>query len=150
MALARVQRSRVTKLLERGPLTEELAQKIPPSPHKMSGEAVEKLLSNEYGISEFQILVAKSRAFDLSPFNARNYRPDERTYEKLDKEFCQENRVLPVGVVGDYIVVAIADPFNLSIASRIQEMTRMKVSVLLALERDLEENLKDRQEAPKS
>ncbi len=150
MALPRVQRSIVTKLLEMGRLTDEQAQKIFASPDEMSGEAVEKLLSTEYGISEFQILVAKSRAFDLSPFNARNYRPDERTFEKLDKEFCQENKVLPVGVVGDYVIVAIADPFNLSIASRIQEMTRMKVSVLLALERDLEENLKDRQEAPKS
>lgn len=109
---------------------------------------MEKLLIEEYKVSEFQILVAKSRAFDLNPFNAKNFRPDEKTFEKLEKDFCRENKVLPLGTLGDFIIVALADPFNLQVTNRIQEMTRMKVSPLLALEKDIMANLQEETERP--
>jgi hypothetical protein len=49
MALARVQRTIVNKLLEMGRLTEDQAQAIVASPEEMSGDAVEKLLMADYG-----------------------------------------------------------------------------------------------------
>ena len=107
---------------------------------------METLLMEAYKVSEFQILVAKSRAFDLNPFNARSYRINDTTFEKLDRNICCENKVLPVGLAGDYIVIALADPFNLNVINKIQDLTKLKVSPLLALEKDIDAVLEDEEE----
>ena len=146
MPLARVQTAIISKLRELGRLSEEEAEEIINSPEEMSGSAMETLLQADYDVSEFQILVAKSKAFSLNPFNARNFKSDERTFEYLDREFCREQRVLPVGAVGDCIIVALSDPFNLNITNKIQEITRKRVFTLLALERDIIANLEEDQD----
>lgn len=144
MALPRIQASIINHLRELNKLTDESAKQILESPEEMTGDAMEKMLMTDFGISEFQLLVAKSRAFGLSPFCARNFVADERTFERLDRDFCQENRVLPVGTVGDYIVVALSNPFNLQVTNRIVELSKRKVSVLLALNRDIANALEEK------
>ncbi|MEM9227119.1 MAG: ATPase, T2SS/T4P/T4SS family, partial [Verrucomicrobiota bacterium] len=143
MPLARIQASIVNHLSDLDRLTEEQARNIVTMDQELSGDEVEKLLMKDYEISEFQLLVAKSRAFGLAPYNAHSFRPDERSFERLDREFCQQNKILPVGLVGNFIIVALANPFDLSVTNKVQEMTRKKVMVLLALERDIMHGLKD-------
>jgi len=138
MALPRILVNIIKQLQAQNRLTAEQVGAITSAPEDMSGEALEKLLLTEFKITEFQLLMAKARAFDLKPFNARNYRVDERTWEKLDREFCATNRVLPIGQVGDFYVIAVGDPFNLGVAQKVQEMTRRRVITLLATPRDLE------------
>lgn len=146
MALPRILAKIVNQLLELERLTAEQVSTITSAPDDMSGEALEKLLLTEYKITEFQLLLAKSRSFDLRPFNARNYRVDERTWEILDKEFCQKNKVLPIGLVGECFVIAVGDPFNLGMAQKVQEMTRKRVVTLLAAARDLDAILVEKDE----
>lgn len=143
MALARIQAAIVNNLRNIQLITDEDAEQIIHSPEELSGEAVEKLLMDDFEVTEFQLLVAKSQAFGLSPFNATKFILDENSFEKLDLDFCIENRILPIGYCGDYFVVALSNPFDLSVNSRIQEITKLKVSVLLALERDILGALRD-------
>lgn len=142
MALARIQAAIVSNLQALGRLTQEQADTLINSPEEMTGDAVEKILREEYGITEFQMLVAKSQAFGLNPFNAKKFHPDERTYEKLDQEFCLENKVLPIGMMGNHLVVAVANPFDLSVTHKIHELTKKKVHVLLAVEKEILSKLK--------
>lgn len=137
MALPRILAKIVKQLQEHGRLTAEQVEAITSAPEDMSGDALEKLLLSEFKVSEFQLLLAKARAFDLKPFNAGNFRVDERTWEKLDREFCATNRVLPIGQVGECFVIAVGDPFNLSVAQKVQDMTRRRVVTLLSTPRDL-------------
>ncbi len=150
MALARIQASIVNHLKELGRLTPEQTNELLNTPEEMSGEAMEKLLTTQHKVSEFQLLVAKARAFGLMPFNAKGFVSDEMTFEKLDRDFCVENRVLPVGSIGNYLVVALANPFNLNVTQKIAEMTKRKVFVLLALEGDILGALEEKKEQPKS
>jgi type IV pilus assembly protein PilB len=150
MALARIQRGIVSNLQTMGRLTVEQAGKLIETPGEMSGEAVEQLLAKEYGVTEFQILAAKAKACDLTPFNAKSFSVGERTFEKLDVDFCRTNKVLPVGVVGERLVIALSNPFNLAAATLAQEEAKMKVTVLLALEKEIDDKLKDKQDRPKS
>jgi type IV pilus assembly protein PilB len=143
MALARIQRGIVSHLQAMGRLGGEQAQKLIDAPSEMSGEAVEQLLSKEYGITPFQILVAKAKACDLAPFNARAFVIGPRTFEKLEKDFCREHKVLPVGVVGERLVIAITNPFNLEVVTLVQETAHMKTVALLAIEGEVEDKLKD-------
>ncbi len=146
MALARIQRSIVSNLVDMGRLAPEQAQRLYESREELSGEAMEQMLSKEFGVTEFIILVAKARACDMAPFNAKAFVVGEKTFEKLDKDFCKEHKVLPLGVVGERLAIAISNPFNTSVATLAQEEAHMKVVVLLALGAEIEEKLKDKQQ----
>jgi type IV pilus assembly protein PilB len=151
MPLARIQKEIIDHLQLFGRLKPADVEKICSIPEEIAGEALEKMLFEEYKLTEFQVLHAKAKAFDLSPFNVRNYTVDQRTFEKLEKDFCRENKVLPVGIVGEYLLLVIADPFNQVFSQRVQEMTRMKVLLMLGLEREIDACLKEnKEERPKS
>lgn len=47
-------------------------------PDDLSGDALDKLLQEEFKVSAFQCLVAKARALNLSPFNVAQYRVSRR------------------------------------------------------------------------
>ncbi len=146
MALARIQTSIINKLNELGLLSDDRTKDIKNTTNELSGDEMEKLLIEEYNLNDFQILVAKSKAFNLSPFNASNFKVDERTFEKLEREFCIENKILPVGTVGSFIVIALSNPFNSAVTNKVHELTKLKVSTLLALEKDIDKNLKVKDE----
>jgi type IV pilus assembly protein PilB len=150
MALARIQAAVVNGLKDLNKLTDEQAAGLINSSEDMSGEGLGKLLQTEYKVSDFALLTARSRAFGLNPFHARNFQVDEMTFQKLDRDFCRENRVLPVGQAGPYFIVALANPFNLQITQKIAEITQQKVSLLLAPEVELLELLEEKRETPTS
>ena len=143
MALARIQTAIVNQLRDSKHLEEEVASRIINSPEELSGNAVEKLLMEEHQVTEFQLLVAKSRALDLSPYNAPRYVCNEHTFEKFDLDFCVKNCVLPIGYCGDYYVIAVSNPFDHSITDRVTDVTKSKVRVLLSMERNILAALKN-------
>jgi type IV pilus assembly protein PilB len=148
MPLGKVQTQIVTKLEEMGRLSTEQRLTIIKVPEDLSGDALDKLLQEEYAVSPFQCLVAKARALGLAPFNVSRYRVGNETFERIPQEFCQENLVLPVGQVGDFLLVAFANPFELSIPTKIQEMTGKRVIRLLGRDKDIREKFSKGNERP--
>lgn len=146
MALARIQTSILENLSREGHLSDEQFGKIVGTDEEMSGEALETLLTTEYRISQFELLIAKSRACDLTPINIKHCRITESTYAKLDKEFCQEHEVLPLGFAADYIIIAISNPFDLRVVTEVQQTSGMKVSVLLGLRSEIKKLLEFKEE----
>ena len=134
MPLARIQASIVRNLLEMGQLSEAQCETIVSADEDMTGASLETLLFEEYKIEPFQVLMAKAQTFKLPPINIKNCRVDEVTYAQLDQDFCREHLILPLGTVGNCIVIAISDPFDLSKVGKVQEITNMRVSALLGLE----------------
>ncbi|MFP4157771.1 MAG: GspE/PulE family protein [Opitutales bacterium] len=143
MALPRIQTAILQNLLKRGHLADAQYKKITEVDQDLPGEAIEKLLAEEYKITQLQLLFAKSEAFDLAPVNLKNCVVNEKTFSKLEKDFCEENKVLPLGFVGDYIIIAVSNPFDLRVTHKVQDMSGMKVSVLLGLESAIEAALDD-------
>src|SRR5687767_7333144 len=147
MPLGKIQLQIVSKLVEMKRLDGEQRTALIGRPDDLSGDALDKLLQEEYKISAFQCLVAKARALNLSPFNVAHYRVSPQTFERIPQEFCQENLVLPVGQVGDMLLVAFANPFEVTLPTKIQEMTGKPVVRLLAREKDLKEKFSKGQNA---
>ena len=137
MPLGKIQLQIVAKLVEMGRLDGDQRGALSSRPEDLSGDALDKLLQEEYKISAFQCLVAKSRALNLSPFNVAHYRMTPQTFERIPEDFCKENLVLPVGQVGEMLLVAFANPFEVTLPTKIQEMTGKRVVRLLAREKDI-------------
>jgi type IV pilus assembly protein PilB len=144
MALARIQTAIISELKQLNRLSLAQVEALKQSPDELSGEALEETLLRDYKISPFSLLLAKARAFRLKPFNAANFIPGDKAFAQLDKEFCAQNNVLPIGTVGGYFVVALSNPFNLSLTSIIQEKLRAKVCVVLSQQSYIELALRDK------
>ncbi|MBK9990698.1 MAG: type II/IV secretion system protein [Verrucomicrobia bacterium] len=137
MPLGKFQLQIISALEQMERLTEADREKIAAAPEELTGDALDKLLQDEYKITSLQLLVAKGKAFGLAPYHVARYKVNTATFERVPQEFCQEHQILPVGVVGDYLVVAFANPFEISLPAKIQEMTGMRVLRVLAREKDI-------------
>ncbi|MEX0332084.1 MAG: GspE/PulE family protein [Puniceicoccaceae bacterium] len=138
MAIPRVLRSVLHELVVDQVLEQEAVAEITSETDEISGDELEAILMEKYGVPAFNILLAKASAFDIPPFNAKNFEVTERTFERLDKDFCCENKVLPIGTFGTHIVVVICDPFNTALLDTIQDQQRSPVYPMLGLQTDIE------------
>ncbi len=142
MPLGRTQTQIIDKLEEMGKLTAEQKAVVLARPDEPTGDQLDQILQADHHITMFQLLLAKCRALGLAPYNVARYRVHSATFEKIDLEFCQKNMILPVGQVGDFLLVAFANPFDTTVASKIQDKTGQRVVRLLGREADIREKLK--------
>jgi len=146
MPLGKVQSQIVAQLVEMSRLTSEQRDAITARPEDLNGDALDRLLQDDYKITPFQFLVAKARAVNLAPYNISRFKLTSSTFERIPQDFCQQNLVLPVGMVGDLLLVAFANPFEVTLPTKIQEMTGKKVIRLLAREKDIREKFNKAQD----
>ncbi|HTL66551.1 MAG TPA: ATPase, T2SS/T4P/T4SS family [Lacunisphaera sp.] len=145
MPLGRTQTQIIDKLEEMGKLTSEHKAVLLARPDEPTGDQLDQILQADHRITVFQLLLAKCRALGLAPFNVARYRVHSSTFEKIDLEFCQKNMILPVGQVGDFLLVAFANPFETAVAAKIQDKTGLRVIRLLGREPDIRDKLKQDQ-----
>ncbi len=145
MALGRLQAGIVDHLHELKYLDADQSSVLKSREEELTGNAFDDLLLVDYRISPHQLNVAKAKTYGVTPINVKNVSINKGTWELLDQEFCEKNQVVPVSVFGRYIAVALANPFELTITSRISEMSKKTVVALLAPESDIKEVLKQDQ-----
>jgi type IV pilus assembly protein PilB len=146
MPLGKIQLQIVSKLVEMGRLDAEQRSALAARPEDLSGDLLDKLLQEDFKVTAFQCLVAKARALNLSPFNVAHYRVSSHTFERIPEDFCKENLVIPVGQVGEMLLVAFANPFEVTLPTKIQEMTGKQVVRLLAREKDIRDKFQKGQD----
>ena len=142
MALGRIQTQIIDRLEEMQKLSGEQGAALLARPEELTGDQLDQILQTEFKITPFQIMLARCRALGLTPFNAARYKLQPATFEKIDLEFCQKNLILPVGQVGDFLLVAFANPFETTVAAKIHDKTGQRVIRLLSREADIREKLK--------
>jgi len=148
MPLGKVQSQIVAQLVKMSRITSEQRDAIAARPEDLNGDALDRLLQDDYKITPFQFLVAKARAVNLAPYNISRFKLTATTFDRISQDFCQQNLVLPVGMVGDLLLVAFANPFEVALPTKIQEMTGKRVVRLLAREKDIREKFAKGQERP--
>src|SRR4051812_35271578 len=137
MPLGKVQSQIIAKLEEMGRLTSKQRAGIAARPEDLNGDALDRLLQDDYKVTPFYCLVAKARALNIAPYNVAHYRVGPTTFERVPQDFCQENLVIPVGMLGDLLLIAFANPFEVTLPQKIQEMTGKKEVRLLGREKDI-------------
>jgi type IV pilus assembly protein PilB len=141
MPLGRVQTSIVTHLVELGRLQPAQRDELLQHPQDLSGEALDRLLRDDYRVPEFPRLLAAAHAYGMRACNVARIRVTPQTFEGLSLDFCQKNLVLPVGYLGDLLLLACVDPFDRAVADKVQDLTGRTVVRLLARAEDLREKV---------
>lgn len=137
MPLGKLQIQIIQQLEKQGRITPNQVASIASRPDEISGEELDKLLLEQNGVTATQLFVAKAGAYHLAPFFAAKFRVAASTYERIPQEFCQENLCLPVGYVGETLLLAVANAFDLSIPQKVAELSGKRVVRLLAREKDI-------------
>ncbi len=138
MPLGKLQLQIVQQLEKQGRLSPEQVETLSNREDETSGEELDKLL-REMNVSPTQLFVAKAAAYHLAPFFAAKFRVGPSTYERVPQEFCQEHLCLPIGYAGDTLLLAVANPFDLAIPQKVNELTGKRVVRLLAREKDIQD-----------
>ena len=74
MPLGKVQTQIVSQLVDMGRLSNEQRDAISGRSEDLNGDALDRLLQEDYKVTAFQCLVAKGKALGLAPFNVARYR----------------------------------------------------------------------------
>ncbi len=147
MPLGKVQTQIVDRLEQMGKLTPEQRVAIAETPTEPTGEILDKMLREDYVIEAFALLVAKARAFGFAPCNVARCKVTSSTFERLPQDFCEQHLVLPVGELGEMVLMAFANPFDESLQGKIRDITGREVIRLLAPEYDIREKFNKPQES---
>ncbi|MCX6936651.1 MAG: GspE/PulE family protein [Verrucomicrobia bacterium] len=139
MPLGKLQQQIVQQLEKQGRITHEKVEELSSRPEEIAGDELDRILLENYSVTATQLFVAKALAYHLAPFFASKFRVGPATYERLPQEFCQENVCLPIGYNGDILLLAVANPFDLSIPQKVADITGKRVVRLLAREKDIRE-----------
>ncbi len=148
MSLARTQRLIVHELVAMERLSAEQAHELGTAALDLAGDALDRHLIEHFKLTEVHLLLAKGRAFDLPPFNARNAILNERSFGALEPDFCVEHQLLPLGETGGHYMVAITDPFDRTALQKVQEKVRLPVVAMLALPEDVAKKLSSFEDKP--
>jgi type IV pilus assembly protein PilB len=148
MPLGKIQSQIVDALVAAERLTGEQRATIAANAEDLNGERLDLLLQEDFKVTPLQLLLAKGRAFHLPVFHVTRYRMHPATFERVPPDFCREHRMLPVGEIGDLLLVAIANPFDISLASKLQEMTGLRIVRMLAREKEILEKFTRQEQAP--
>jgi type IV pilus assembly protein PilB len=144
MAIARILRAVVHQLAEDGKLDSAVVAEFLESQEDITGDKLESILHEKHGVSSFSLLLAKAAAFELPAFPARNFQLTEHTFSRINKDVCREHSILPVGEFGDYLLLAVADPFNLTVYEELAGEHGLQAKILLALPADIDALLDSR------
>ncbi len=135
--LARTQLILVETLRDYGSLDDAQASELIESTG-LTGAAVEKILVENYTVEAYPLLMAKAKAYNISPINLANFNVTDQCYTFLDLDFCSQNNVLPLGEAGSYFAISTADPLNPAIRAKIEGATKKPFYFLIALTEDIE------------
>ncbi len=139
MPLGKLQLQIIQQLESQGRLNADQVKELSTRPDEISGDDLDKLLAGTFSITSSQLFVAKARAYRMAPFFATRFRVSQSCFERVSQPFCEEHVCLPVGYVGESMIVAVANPFDTAVAQKIHEMTGRRVVRVLAREKEIRE-----------
>lgn len=137
MPLGKLQLQIIQQLEQQQRLSLEQVEALASRPDEISGDGLDKLLRDQFAVTDKQLFVARARAYGLAPFFADRFRVAPTTFERVSQEFCQQNLCLPIGYVGEILLLAVTNAFDLSISQKAHEITGMRIVRLLAREKDI-------------
>jgi type IV pilus assembly protein PilB len=104
---------------------------------KRTKERIGSLLVKEGAIKEPELLSFLGRQFNIPVVELSKYEINPEVVRLLPEDMVQKNLALPINRVGAKLIVAVADPSNMSILDAIGFKTGYSVELVLASEKEI-------------
>ncbi len=123
-------------LVKEGLLTEEMLQKVLIEQKKTNLKIGQYLIRNGI-VEERRIIDLLSRQLGISKYQLNDYPLDLELVRYIPIEVAQKNQVVPLKVRGNLLMVAIADPLEVTILDAIEKVSGMEVEPVICSESEI-------------
>lgn len=127
-------------LLNSGLITEEQLGKALKQ-HLETGQRLGQTLISMELISSQDVGKMLEQKLKVPYFSLKGWAPDAAIAHLFNAEFIFHHRVVPIGIVGDSVRIAMCDPFDLRTLDTMERITGLKPIPYLALEDEFEQFL---------
>ncbi len=90
-------------------------------------------------IEERDIVVALIIQYNLPYIAITKYDIDKEILQLVSAEIAREFHLIPLDRVGNVLSVVMADPLNMTVRKKLEEMTQCKVATFIATETEIDE-----------
>ncbi|NLA86996.1 MAG: Flp pilus assembly complex ATPase component TadA, partial [Clostridiales bacterium] len=105
------------------------------------GRRLEEYLLERGMVSDIDLALVTAEYLGLSPISLVHFTPDSQLLDLLPSTARSRLLAVPIARSGKNLTVAVGDPFNMAILDEIQTATGLKVTPVVATEREVREVL---------
>ncbi|MGM0378356.1 MAG: GspE/PulE family protein [Bacillota bacterium] len=126
------------KLIDEGLITEEQLEGAL-TRQKITGNKLGEQIIEDNLLTESQIFKFLEDQLDIKHINLNSYVINPDAIKKIDKDFAEENDVIPIDIKGGELVVVMADPMDLMLIDDMNMMTGMPIAPMIASKQSIED-----------
>jgi len=118
-------------LFEMGKITAEQLWRVRQLQRERPGCNLDQIIQELELVGEFELSMARA---NLYGFEFRQVEPEKvelEAFDKLGLDYVKSNRIMPIAVRGETLVVATSQPADLLIIEDVKRQTRMNVEVIV-------------------
>jgi type IV pilus assembly protein PilB len=97
-----------------------------------------QVIANLNFAGESDIARAKASLYGFEFIRPEPEKIDREAFEKLEPDYIKSNRIMPVALKGEILVVATSRPSDLFIIEDVKRQTQMNVEIVVCLEEDID------------
>lgn len=133
-------RNRIGEILVRAQVLDELQLRSAMAQVDQWGGRVSRMVVEMGLTSEDAVVQAIAQGMNMQRVHLGNLGRDAVVLGKLDAGLCEDKGIFPVSVRdnGKTLVLAMADPTDLETVDKVSSLTRMRVAVVVAGDREIE------------
>ena len=90
-------------------------------------------------VTRNDLVVALSHGLGIPPINLSRYKIDPAVIQLISRRIAKNYKILPISRMGDTLMLAVADPLNIFLLDDIKTLTGLKISPVIATEKDISE-----------
>jgi type IV pilus assembly protein PilB len=132
---------KISDILLRNNMIEEDALRSAEEEAQASGTRLEKYLIEKKLVKSEHMTLALSEYLKMPPITLAHFTPNSVLLDVIPKDVMVKRLVLPVSRVGKSLTVAVGDPFDLVAIDEISQTTGLRITPLVASEKEVTDAL---------
>ena len=107
--------------------------------HEQTNQDVLKIIMEKDFAKEPDISLARANLYHLEFFEIDTEKVDKEAFRKLDPEYVKNNRIMPIGLRGEKLLIATNHPGDLFVIEDVKRQTKMDVEVVVCLDEAIDQ-----------
>lgn len=109
---------------------------------KEQGKELGEILVEQQLITPNELAMALSIQLNMPLIDLKRHAPTPRAVAKIPLETAKKHSLVPLDIVGDVLVVVMADPTNIRVIEDLEAQSKMRVEPALGVPSDIHEAIK--------
>jgi len=106
--------------------------------HKKQGGNLSKILIEQGGISQKDIMLILSQELSIPPIDLTKYKPDPAIVKLIPEKMARSYSLIAISKIANTLTIAIADPLNIFALDDVKTITNFTIESVIATEESIQ------------